>query len=58
METIAQKHGQARHCGGCGVKLKPGELNHCAPCAVGPDFLAAALAFQRANPKPKRRPQR
>ena len=42
-------------CRGCGVKLRPGELTACTQCTVGHDFLSAALAFQRANPRPKGR---
>lgn len=44
-----------RACTGCGIRLRPGELTACIRCSVGHDFLSAALAYQRANPKPKRR---
>ncbi len=40
-----------RHCEACRVPLRPSELTHCLPCTAGSDFIAAALAFQRANPR-------
>lgn len=40
-----------RHCAACRAPLKPGELTACAACTAGSDFIAAALAFQRANPR-------
>ena len=45
-----------RLCAGCRVPLRPGELAACTTCAVGHDFISAALAYQRAYPRKKPAP--
>jgi hypothetical protein len=44
-----------RECTACRVPLRPAERELCRPCSSGHDFLSAAIAYVKANPKPRRR---